>query len=60
MYEILVLCFLLYAEVHTALFNVVGQNNPLLCLSTMLNVLVLLMNHHQAKHTYLKHKYVCK
>ena len=33
MYEVLVLCFLLYNEVHIATFNAIGQNNHLLCLT---------------------------
>jgi len=33
MYAILALCFLLYSEVCTAIFNAIGQNNPLLYLS---------------------------
>jgi hypothetical protein len=60
MYEVLVLYFLLYNEVRIVTFNATGQNNPLLCLSIIPRVLVLLTNHHQAKHTYVKHKYICK
>jgi hypothetical protein len=55
MYEVLVLRFLLHNEVHIATFNAIGQNTPL---SFIPHILVLLRNHHQAKYTYLKHKYI--